>query len=161
TNALPGYRLGEVIGRGGYGVVYFATRTTSVGEFEFAIKVLDPSPFIRNYDKAIARFEHEVAALRKLQHRTIGQYFAAGVTRERKPYVVMPLIDGRNLKEATEQMTTSERLSAFVEILSGLAYAHGSGVLHRDMKPTNIIVRTSDRQPIILDFGSAYMLDDL
>jgi predicted Ser/Thr protein kinase len=161
TNALPGYRLGELIGRGGYGVVYAATRTTSVGEFEFAIKVLDPSPFIQNYDKAITRFEHEVAALRKLQHRAIVQYFEAGVTREKKPYVVLPLIDGRNLKAATEQMTTNDRLIAFVEILGGLGYAHAKGVLHRDLKPTNIIVRSSDSQPVILDFGSAYMLDDL
>ena len=161
TNALPGYRLGEVIGRGGYGVVYGATRTTTVGEFEFAIKVLDPSPFIKDYGKAIARFEHEIAALRKLQHRAIVPYFEAGVTREKKPYIVMPLIEGRTLKAATEHMTTTERLSAFAEILGGLGYAHANGVLHRDLKPTNIIVRSSDGQPVILDFGSAYMLDDL
>ena len=161
TNALPGYRLGEVIGRGGYGVVYGATRTTTVGDFEFAIKVLDPSPFIQNYEKAIARFEHEIVALRKLQHRAIVPYFEAGVTREKKPYIVMPLIDGRTLKAATEHMTTTKRLSVFADILGGLAYAHANGVLHRDLKPTNIIVRSSDGQPVILDFGSAYMLDDL
>jgi serine/threonine protein kinase len=161
TNALPGYRLGEVIGRGGYGVVYAATRTTFVGEFEFAIKVLDPSPFIQNYDKAIARFEQEIAALRKLQHRAIVPYFEAGVTREKKPYVVMPRIDGDNLKVGTERMTMRERVVVFTEILGGLAYAHAGGVVHRDLKPTNIMIRSSDGQPVILDFGSSYILDDL
>jgi len=161
TGAFAGYRLGDPIGQGGYGVVFKATRTTTVGEFEYAIKVLDPSPFIKNYEKAIARFNREVAALSKLQHRAIVQYFEAGVTSAKKPYLVMPLVDGLNLKAASEKMAMRDILSTFAEILRGLEYAHANGVVHRDLKPTNIIVRYSDWQPIILDFGSAYMLDDL
>ena len=49
----------------------------------------------------------------------------------------------------------------FIEILSGLEYAHGQNVIHRDLKPRNVIVRSSDNQPIILDFGSAYVLDEM
>lgn len=149
------------IGRGGYGVVYRATRTTAIDEFEYALKILDPSPFIVDYDKAIKRFRREVAALRALQHRSIVHYFEAGLTVENKPYVVMPLIVGRDLRTAASASDLHHALRMFVEVLTALDYAHQSDVVHRDLKPSNIIVRSSDTQPIVLDFGSAFVLDQL
>lgn len=155
----PMFVLGEQIGSGGYGVVYKAVRSTAVGEFEYALKVLDPSPFVDDYENALKRFQRETKALQSLQHRAIVQHFEAGVTLDRKPYVVMPLIVGSNLRVAASRMEARAIVGMFVEITGGLAYAHSQGVLHRDLKPTNVLVRDSDTQPIIVDFGSAYLLD--
>lgn len=159
--AIPTLKLGELIGKGGYGQVYRATRLTSVHEFEFAVKILDPSPFVEDHEKALKRFQREVQALQGLQHRAIISYSDAGITRDKKPYVVMPLIRGENLTQACRSLPLEQRISIHVEILKALEYAHSAGVLHRDLKPSNIIVRKSDGQPIILDFGSAYMVDQL
>lgn len=158
--AVP-FILGEEIGTGGYGIVYRATRTTSISDFEFALKVLDPSPFVEDYNQALRRFQREIKALQVLQHRSIVQYFEAGLTVDNKPYVVMPLIKGIDLRSAASASNLTGVVDMFIEVLLALQYAHNQGVIHRDLKPSNIIVRSSDRQPIILDFGSAYILDQL
>ena len=158
---VPTFVLGEKIGSGGYGVVYKATKSTVVFDFEYALKILYPSPFVENYDKALRRFKREVKALQALQHRAIVQYFEAGLTVDNKPYVVMPLIAGVDLRSAALATDMSGVVGMFIEVLSALEYAHEQDVIHRDLKPSNIIVRSSDRQPIILDFGSAYILDQL
>jgi serine/threonine protein kinase len=125
------------------------------------LKVLDPSPFITDYDKALKRFRREVTALRSLQHRSIVHYYEAGLTIDNKPYLVMPLIRGTDLRSAANAVSLAGAVSLFVEVLQGLAYAHHNDVIHRDLKPSNILVRSSDRQPLILDFGSAYILEQL
>lgn len=156
---VPLFVLGEQIGKGGYGIVYKATRTTAVSEFLYAVKVLDPSPFVEDYEQTLRRFRREVRAMQALQHRAIVPYYEAGITSDHKPYVVMPLIDGTDLRSAVSGQEVDAVLGTFIEIVGGLAYAHHLNVLHRDLKPTNIRVRASDGQPIILDFGSAYLLD--
>ena len=153
------YRRGKELGRGGFGIVYRVTRSTKAGEFDFAMKVLDPSPFVENEERALARFAREMQALRKLQHRGIVPHIEAGIGGDRKPYILMPLIDGTDLRTAFSGATPGEVMAAFAEILLALEYAHASGVLHRDLKPSNVLVRSSDRQPIILDFGCAYLMD--
>ncbi|HEX3553587.1 MAG TPA: serine/threonine-protein kinase [Thermoanaerobaculia bacterium] len=160
-DTVPMFVLGEKIGGGGYGVVYRATRSTSVFDFSYALKVLDPSPFVEDYDKALRRFKREVKALQGLQHRAIVQYFEAGLTLDNKPYIVMPLITGSDLRSAARATDLPGVIGMFIEILQALEYAHVNDVLHRDLKPSNIVVRSSDNQPIILDFGSAYILDQL
>lgn len=161
STPTPLFVLGDKIGAGGYGVVYRATRTTAVGEFEYALKILDPSPFVTDYDKALRRFQREVKAMKTLQHRGIVPYYEAGLTSDNKPYVVMPYIQGMDLRTAALAKDVSGVLGMFIEVAAALEYAHGQNVLHRDLKPTNVMVRLSDLQPIILDFGSAYLLDDL
>jgi serine/threonine protein kinase len=162
-SALTGlaYQRGAVIGQGGFGTVYRVTRQTKAGEFEFAMKVLDPSPFIKNQARALERFKREMQVLRKLQHRGIVPHIEAGVDGDRKPYILMPLIAGQDLGEALAGASADQIFAAFDEILLALAYAHGEGIVHRDLKPSNILVRTSDQQPIILDFGCAYLFDDV
>jgi serine/threonine protein kinase len=159
SNPSPLFVLGEQIGSGGYGVVYKATRTTAVGEFEYALKVLDPSPFVSDYGKAIRRFQREVKAMQSLQHRAIVPYYEAGLTADNKPYIVMPYIQGDDLRAAASSTDVHGVLAMFLEIAAALEYAHGKNVLHRDLKPTNVIVRQLDQQPIILDLGSSYLLD--
>ena len=126
--AVPMFILEEEIGTGGYGVVYRATRSTVISDFEFAIKVLDPSPFVEDYDKALRRFEREIKALQVLQHRSIVQYFEAGLTVDNKPYIVMPLIEGVDLRSAASTMNLAGVVGMFIEILSALEYAHSDGI---------------------------------
>lgn len=154
------YTRGEQLGKGGFGVVYRVTRTTTVGEFDFAMKVLDPSPFIENKERALARFKREIQVLSKLQHRGIVQHIEAGIDGDQKPYILMPLIDGVNLQDALSGVGPPQVYRAFDEILSAIDYAHGQQVLHRDLKPSNILVRSSDDQPIIVDFGCAYLMEN-
>jgi serine/threonine protein kinase len=154
------FKRGEVIGRGGNGIVYRVTRTTSAGEFDFAMKVLDPSPFVQNRERAVARFYREMQALRKLQHRGIIQHLEGGLDFEGKPYILMPLIEGLDIRHALQGKTAKTVLGVFDELLFAIGYAHGGGVIHRDLKPSNILVRENDLQPIILDFGCAFLLDE-
>jgi len=149
-------KIGDKLGQGGYGVVFRATRSTSVSEFEFAVKFLDPSPFVSDKSKALKRFQREVKAIQALDHRAIIQYVEAGVTSQDKPYLLMPLIRGLDIRTTCGQVGAELIVYLFAEVLSGLSYAHSKSVLHRDLKPSNILVRTTDMQPVILDFGSAY-----
>lgn len=160
SSAMPVYRRLEEIGSGGFGRVYKVRRVTSVGEFDFAMKVLDPSPFSGNPEAAIARFRREISILARLQHRAIVPYLDAGVDQEGNPYVLMPLVEGTGIRDALEGRDLRVVLLAFEEILRALEYAHLNNVIHRDLKPSNIIVRHSDGQPVIVDFGCAYQLDD-
>lgn len=154
-------QIGEKLGQGGYGVVFRATRSTSISEFEFALKLLDPSPFISDKSKAIKRFQREVKAIQALDHRAIIQYVEAGITSDEKPYLLMPLIRGIDIKTRCAEDSAELIVPLFSEVLIGLSYAHDNGVLHRDLKPSNVLVRNTDSQPLILDFGSAYLLDEL
>ena len=153
------YILEEELGRGGFGVVHRAIKETTVSSFEFALKILDPSPFVSDYDKALKRFKREVVALTTMQHRSIVQIVEGGLTVDNKPYIVMPLIKGKNLRDAVVGYEIDELVKIFIEVLSGLKHAHDHNIIHRDLKPNNILVRESDSQPIILDFGAAFVLD--
>lgn len=86
-DAVPRFVLGEQVGKGGYGVVHRATRTTAVGDFDYAVKILNPVPFVTDHEKAFKRFQREVQALRHLQHRAIVSYYEAGLTAQKKPYM--------------------------------------------------------------------------
>ncbi len=151
--------LGDQLGHGGFGVVYRATRTTSVATFEYALKVLHPSPFVEDHVKAAARFTRESRILQRLQHRAVVPYIETGMMNETQAYILMPLIQGGTMRETP--MDIERILWTFEEVLAGLAYLHEQQVLHRDLKPSNIIIRQSDLQPIILDFGCAYLFDDI
>jgi serine/threonine protein kinase len=161
SSELMSFSLGHLIGSGGFGRVYRATRTTSVGTFDYAVKVLDPSPFVTDTEKARLRFQREIRLLQSLQHRAIVTLIDAGMSQGHGAFLVMPLIVGADLRTACSKFNLLQILDAFIEVLGGLQAAHAAGVIHRDLKPTNIIVRTADRQPIIVDFGAAYQMDDL
>jgi serine/threonine protein kinase len=109
----------------------------------------------------LARFRREVGVLQALQHRGIVPFIDAGVDQEGRPYVVMPRIRGKNIRDWSEGRSFAECVSAMGEVVAALSYAHANNVLHRDLKPSNILVRDSDEQPIVLDFGNAYILDEI
>lgn len=150
---------GREIGRGGFGVVYLVTRKTTIGEFRFAMKVLEPHIYNPKPERAIPRFEREMQALGKLQHRAIVPLLEAGVGPGGKPYILMPFIDGQNIRTALSGASPIQVGRIFDEILNAIVFAHEQGVLHRDLSPDNVLVRTADDQPIILDFGCSYLLD--
>jgi serine/threonine protein kinase len=159
TESVPIYKLGELIGRGGYGSVFKATRSTSVAEFDFAIKILNPSIFSDSPEKSRKRFTREIRTVKLLDHRGIIPYFDSGFTQKGEPFLVMPFIQGQNLRNATEGRELEFVIPLMREVLVAVSYAHSQNVLHRDLKPSNVLVRISDNQPIILDFGCAYLLD--
>lgn len=159
--SLERYLLVSELGHGGFGRVYHAKRTTSVGTFNFAIKILDPSPFVQNRETAKARFCREVETLQRLQHRAIVSYVDAGFDSEGRPYLVMPLIAGVTLREACDGRKVEEVVGLMLQVLEAIEYAHNNNVLHRDLKPGNILVRESDRQPIVVDFGHAYLFEEM
>lgn len=157
---LPlGFVQGEIIGQGGFGTVYKVTRKTKLGEYDYAMKVFDPSSFNSNKARAFERFTRELRSLEQLQHRAIIPLLEAGLNKEQVPYILMPLIEGEDLSAALVDANSVTVLRVFDEILNGLEFAHKRGVLHRDLKPSNILVRKVDEQPFILDFGAAFIRD--
>ncbi|MBS2031588.1 MAG: serine/threonine protein kinase [Deltaproteobacteria bacterium] len=159
SSSAPTYLIGECLGRGGFGEVRRATRESAFGSFEFAVKLHLPSA-LTDIEKARKRFEREVAVVRKLQHRAIVPYVDAGLDGDGRPFLVMALISGKNLREATFGQSPALAVRHMIEVLGAIEYAHANQVLHRDLKPSNILVRDSDGQAVVVDFGLAYVFDD-
>ena len=103
----------------------------------------------------------QVEAIQRLQHRGIVYYVDAGLDSKDRPFLVMPLINGDDIRTASSGLEYSERIELMAEVLLAVDHAHSTNVLHRDLKPSNILVRRSDLQPVIVDYGQAYLLDDL
>jgi predicted Ser/Thr protein kinase len=153
--------LGPVIGNGTFGAVHKITRKTKIGEYHFAMKLLAPSVFIENKERARTRFIREMKVLERVQHRGIVPLLEAGLDVDDTPYILMPFIDGKELDKALAGAEPAMVFEAFNEILRALAFAHHNNIIHRDLKPSNILMRAADQQPIILDFGCAFFLDEI
>jgi CheY-like chemotaxis protein/tRNA A-37 threonylcarbamoyl transferase component Bud32 len=149
----------DVLGEGGVAIV-FKARHPQLDKF-VAIKMLQGSE-LSEEDKA--RFESEARIVSKLDHPNIVTVYDYGVTERKQPYMVMELVDGPSLRailEEHEYVTVDEALPILLAITEGLAYAHDYGVLHRDIKPDNVVLKQElNHQPIprILDFGLAKLL---
>lgn len=152
--------LGEIVGEGGFGTVFKLKKTTAIGDFEFAIKILHPSPFV-NSNNSPERFKREISLLNSLQHRSVVQIIESGYLSNGKAYYLMPFIKGPNLRDATEGLSSIEVINLMMEVCHGIEFMHANGIYHRDLKPSNVLVRETDRQPIVLDFGCAFSLDFL
>ena len=156
TNTLDGrYVLGEVIGHGGMAEVYRATDT--VLDRAVAVKLLreatgDPS------DRA--RFMAEAKTLAKLNHAGLVTVLDAGTSADR-PFLVMELIDGPNLAECCSgtALHISRVVAVGTQVAEGLAHAHAAGVVHRDVKPSNVMLGR-DGRVWLTDFGIARLIGD-
>ena len=157
ADSLDPFTLHEPIGEGGYGIVHRATSRTAP-HLERAVKILTP-PFGAGHGRA--RFLREIEALSRLSHRAIVPYVAAGFMSSGDAYIAMTHIEGKTLNQARVHLTHDQIVEIIAELCDALHYAHGKGVIHRDVKPSNIIVRSSDMQPLLLDFGLAYVWDGL
>jgi len=152
------YRVLRVLAAGGMGIVYEAEQDHP--HRTVALKVLRRSAASR---QAMRRFEHEVEILGRLQHTNIAQIYDAGTFDEgegAQPYFAMELISGRPLIKdiTTKGLGIGDRLGLFVRICDAVHYAHQRGVIHRDLKPDNILV-DDQGEPKILDFGIARATD--
>jgi eukaryotic-like serine/threonine-protein kinase len=151
------YRLIRKIGRGGMGAVYLAHRDDEQYRKEVAIKLIT---FGFDLDEVHRRFRHERQILATLDHPNIAKLLDGGTTQDGLPYFVMELIEGMPVDEYSDarKLSTVDRLDLFRTVCSAVHYAHQNLVIHRDIKPGNILV-TSEGIPKLLDFGIAKVLD--
>ncbi|MCP3919366.1 MAG: serine/threonine protein kinase [bacterium] len=155
---IGGYRVIGLLGRGGMGVVY-EVRQAELGRTA-ALKVLD-DPFAD--DTARTRFQLEIEALARLQHPGIARVFEAGTDagRWRRPFFLMEKVDGvpidRWVRE--QRLAPGAIVDLVLEVCAAVEHAHQRGILHRDLKPDNLLVDGDGRTKIV-DFGVARPLDE-
>jgi eukaryotic-like serine/threonine-protein kinase len=149
------YKLLEQIGEGGFGVVFMAEQQQPVRR-RVALKVIRLGMDTR---QVIARFEAERQALAMMDHPNIARVFDAGATETGRPYFVMELVRGIPITDYCDQhkLSTKERLGLFMNVCSAVQHAHQKGIIHRDIKPTNVLVtlHESAAVPKVIDFGIA------
>jgi serine/threonine protein kinase/WD40 repeat protein len=162
SEALPvlkgAYRLLRTLGEGGMGIVYEAEQ--AFPRRRVAIKALRGTLATPGM---LRRFRNEVELLARLHHPGIAQIFEAGFADENSPdqaFFVMELVEGVSLTRYAKERTLSvqDRLTLLLKVCEAVEHAHQRGVIHRDLKPGNILV-TSVGQPKILDFGVARTVD--
>lgn len=154
-DTLDRYVLQRRIGEGGCGVVYLAEQTTPVRRL-VALKVIKLGMDTR---EVIARFEAERQALAMMDHPGIARVFDAGATATGRPYFVMEFVDGLPITRFCDEhrLTTKARLDLFARVCLAIQHAHQKGIIHRDVKPSNVLVAMHDGVPTpkIIDFGIA------
>jgi len=152
---LDGWRITARIGRGGMGEVYKADRAQGDFDQRVAIKVLQHSA-----RKELERFQAERQILARLEHPSIARLLDGGTTPDGRPYMVMEYVEGLPITQycASVQCSLAQKLRLFVQVCDGIAYAHSSLIVHRDLKASNILV-TADGHVKLLDFGIAKLLD--
>jgi len=152
------YRIVRTVGEGGMGIVYLAEQQHPIRR-HVALKVIKLG---MDSKRIIARFEAERQALAMLDHQNIAHVYDAGTTEAGRPYFVMEYIKGLSITEHCDRhkMTIEDRLSLFLQVCHAVQHAHQKGIIHRDIKPPNILVSTQDNQavPKIIDFGIAKAL---
>ena len=149
------YKLLEQIGEGGMGVVYMAEQTEPVRR-KVALKLIKPG---MDTKQVVARFEAERQALALMDHLNIARVLDAGVTDSGRPYFVMELIRGVPITDYCdrEKLSVRSRLELFMQICQAVQHAHQKGIIHRDIKPTNVLITLHDGVPVpkVIDFGVA------
>lgn len=153
------YELVRAIGEGGFGVVYEARRRDGLLG-RFAVKVLLRAAYSEN---ARARFANEGRALAIVRHDSIASVIDAGLSESGAAYLVMDYIEGRPLTAfcAEHGLPLRDRLELFLEACAAVEHAHAKGVIHRDLKPGNILARHEDgrHRLKVIDFGIARIAD--
>ncbi|MFC1603476.1 protein kinase [Planctomycetota bacterium] len=149
------YKLLEKIGEGGMAVVYMAEQAEPIRR-KVALKIIKLGMDTKS---VIARFEAERQALAMMDHPNIAKVLDAGATETGRPYFVMELVTGVSITEYCDKnnLSTKERLALFIQVCNAVQHAHQKGIIHRDIKPTNVMVTRHEAQPIpkVIDFGIA------
>jgi tetratricopeptide (TPR) repeat protein len=149
------YRLIDVLGEGGMGVVYHAEQTTPIHR-DVALKLVPPH---LDSARVLARFESERQAIARMNHPYIAQALDAGAGEDGRPYVAMELVRGEPVTAycARENPPLAARLQLFLQICDAIRHAHQRGIIHRDLKPSNILLtrQGTDMVPKVIDFGIA------
>ncbi|WP_341889454.1 serine/threonine-protein kinase [Variovorax sp. YR752] len=155
---LGAYTLVAPLGAGGMGSVWLARRSDGRFDGEVALKLLNMALIGGG---GAARFAREAQALARLDHPNIARLLDAGVGASGQPYLVIERVDGTAITRWCDERSlgVAARLALLIEVLAAVEHAHQRLVLHRDLKPDNILV-TPEGRVKLLDFGIAKLLDD-
>jgi serine/threonine protein kinase len=149
------YKLVEQIGEGGMGLVFVSEQQHPIRR-KVALKVIKPGMDTR---QVIARFEAERQALALMDHPNIARVLDGGQTGSGRPYFVMDLVKGLPITKYCDEhrLTPRQRLELFVPVCQAIQHAHQKGIIHRDVKPSNVLVARYDGKPVVkvIDFGIA------
>ncbi len=160
TGERPGsvigrFKLIEPLGEGGFGVVYLASQQEPVRRL-VALKVIKSGMDTRH---VVARFEAERQALAMMDHPNIARVLDAGTTDAGQPYFVMELVDGAPITKFSDEynLDIRQRLELFGQVAQAVQHAHHKGLIHRDIKPTNVLAMMQNNRPLVkvIDFGVA------
>lgn len=152
------YKIREVLGKGGMGIVYVAEQMEPIHR-KVALKIIKPGMDSR---EVLARFDAERQALELMSHPHIAKVLDGGTTEAGRPYFVMELVQGIPITQFCDErkLNLRERLEMFVSVCRAVQHAHHKGIIHRDLKPNNILVEWQKGQavPKVIDFGLAKAL---
>jgi serine/threonine protein kinase/tetratricopeptide (TPR) repeat protein len=151
------YRALKELGRGGMGRVYLAARADEQYQKRVAIKVIKADV---DRNEVVSRFRRERQILASLDHPNISRFLDGGATEDGRPYVVMEYVEGKAIDQYCDlqKLSIPERLKLFRKLCSAVEYAHRNLIVHRDIKPGNILV-TGEGVPKLLDFGIAKLVN--
>lgn len=152
------YRIVREHAKGGMGRVFVAERADGSFDQTVALKVLHSA---LASDEIVERFQQERQILARLQHPNIATLLDGGITDDGQPWFAMEFVEGRPIDRYAddERLSIDQRLRLFRDVCRALVYAHGALVVHRDLKPDNILT-TDDGHARLLDFGIAKLLED-
>lgn len=154
---VAGFTIGSMLGSGGMGVVYLAEQDRPHRTVALKVIRLGAHALLR-------RFEHEAEVLGRLQHPGIAQVYEAGTANllsaggpAAQPYIAMEFVKGPPLDEyvAKHGLDMRAKLELIAKVCDAVQHAHQRGVIHRDLKPPNILVEAASGEPKVLDFGVA------
>ncbi|HEY7190787.1 MAG TPA: protein kinase [Vicinamibacterales bacterium] len=153
---IGAYRVVRELGGGGMGAAYLAVRADDTYEKTVAIKVLKRG---MDTEAVLRRFRHERQILAGLDHPNIARLLDGGTTADGLPYFVMEYAEGVPIDRYCDerQLSIRERIAVFCKVCDAVRHAHAHRVIHRDLKPGNILV-TADGMPKLLDFGISKVL---
>lgn len=156
------YRVLDFLGEGGMGIVYKVEHAQM--NRTFALKILKTSQLS---ESTWQRFRNEAQAIARLDHRNVVKIYDMNQTENGRPFYTMDFLVGVSLSDYLKEhkvVTLGQALHIFRQVCSGLAYAHSRGIVHRDIKPGNIMLLTDPKtqqfQVKIVDFGIAKLIDD-
>ena len=154
---IGAYEILDEIAIGGMGAVYRAVRADGQYNQRVALKIVRAE---LGAEFAATRFKNERQILASLDHPNIARILDGGATAEGVPYFVMELVEGQRIDKFCDahKLSTTDRLKLFLQICSAVQYAHQRLIIHRDIKPGNILVN-AEGVPKLLDFGIAKILE--
>ena len=152
------YALERSLGSGGMGTVWLARRADRQFERRVAVKLIRPG---LDTDEILRRFERERQVLATFEHPGIARLYDGGATADGVPYIVMEYVEGLPIDRfcAERALGVRARIQLFLRVCAAVGHAHSLGVVHRDLKPLNLLV-TAAGEPKLLDFGIAKLLDE-
>ena len=159
SQRIGAYRIVREVGVGGMGIVYLAMHEGPGFERPVALKVIRRG---LDTDDVLRRFQLERRILAGLKHPNVANLVDAGQTDDGRPFFVMDFVEGVPIDEycEREQLSLDRRLGLFTQVCDAVQHAHNNLVLHRDIKPGNILVGAGG-VPVLLDFGIAKLVDPM